>query len=53
MSRPRPGLRVSVRTLTVLVMVLLVSTVAAVVIGLILVRQPPLTPIPVPSVSEI
>lgn len=45
--------RVSTRTLMALALVLLVSAVAAVALGLFLVRQPPLEPNPVPSVSQI
>lgn len=54
-SRRRSPLatRVSTRTLLVLALVLLVSAVAAAALGLFLIRQPPLEPNPVPSVSQI
>jgi len=46
---PRPG----TRTLLVLVGVLLVLLVAGVVAALVLLHQPGLTPVPVPSVSQL
>ena len=45
--------RVSTRTLVVTILVLAVLLVVSAVVGFVLLHQPRLTPVPVPSVSSI
>jgi hypothetical protein len=47
------GPRVSTRTLVVTVLVLMVLLVVSAVVGFVVLHQPRLTPVPVPSVSSI
>lgn len=47
------GPRVSTRTLVVAVLVLAVLLVVSAVVGFVILHQPRLTPVPVPSVSSI
>lgn len=50
---PRRGPRLSTRVLVALVLVLAVLLLVSVVVGVVILHQPHLTPLPVPSVSSI